>query len=371
MGNLFSTASATSEHLPLLPSLLRDDVVNWDLVRRVLRENPEQARLYAHGVDNSLLFTAVVRSAPPDVVQSLMNSDEDAIDQVSSTGETLLHAASSSDSLVPLILSHRPGFAKSTDSKGRLPLHLTRSASAAKCLIKANPTGLLQRSGELGSLPLHHVLLHHEVQSDLLRLLVKEATPLIPNCGILARNKRGQTPLGLLVEHLERDLVDSLWDVLLDWLQKLPRAQEAPNLHTLIDCGCCNSHALMQKALQHFGDDVWARDKLGRTALHIASLNVQCGDKALDALIRANPRAPRMTDNDGRLPIDLAAETPNTRPYALALLMKGEPRALNTRDLHNRQYPFQTSAMSAEQSVTNTYVLLRSRPEVLSYYHNP
>jgi ankyrin repeat protein len=178
---------------------------------------------------------------------------------------------------------------------------------------------------------------------------------------------------------------DDLWKVLLEWTRVLKQPQQTTTeLHTLIDYGCCNSLRLMDRALAdlHICAQAEQRDDLGRTPLHVAARCGSCSFEALERLLHANPKAPRMTDNEGRLPIDWAAESPNynTQLRNLSLLMKGEPRAIDTRDLRDGHYPFVSAALSSSTSssssgdqanINTTYYLLRAKPHVLSYFHLP
>ncbi len=369
MGGAQSIDGNMEGNMQALPQLLESEEVDWTLVRECLHRSPEHALLYAHGIEPSMLSRAIKRSAPADVVELLIKCDEDAIHQLSDSGETILHASCNNGAAVRILLERHPDKASIKDCLGRLPLHLSKSPDAAKMLIEAFPQGLAQRSAQWGWLPLHHALSQDTVNPDLLRVLGDQDLYPIAAKGILSRDKKGSFPLKLLRDRLECNLVDDLWDVLQEWIFHLPRA--GPQLHAHVEYGCCKTRSLMEKALQKFVGEAVERDLFGRTALHLAAINGQCDADALEALIRINPNAPRMTDNEGRLPIDVAAESPNTQPHCLALLMKGEPRAVNTRDLMNGYYPFLTSALSPQQNATNTYFLLRARPEVLSYYHTP
>jgi ankyrin repeat protein len=366
MGSSQSTVEETDR--PSLSALVSAEPVDWDLVRQSLHEEPEQACLYAHGVEPSQLLVALNRSAPVDVVELLINSYEDALDHPSPNGDTVLHVACDDEGIVDLVLKKRTQMVQAKDFKGRLPLHLCSNYKAAKQLLKAFPQALSQRSHESGSLPLHHALSRESIDGQLLNVLV-ERTLRLPEGGVLTRNKKGQTPLFLLVKRLEVEIVKDLWKVLLTWIRRLqPNSLE---MHTLIEYGCCNSEHLMNHALKYFSKQACERDHLGRTPLHVAASIGYCSTEALDTLIRANPNAPRMTDNQGRLPIDWAAESPHTQLHCLALLMKGEPRAIDTRDLRDGHYPFLSAALGEQQSINNTYYLLRAKPHVLSYLHTP
>ena len=369
MGASQSSETQRQWNEPSLPQLLGADQVDWTLVRQCLQNTPEQSLLYAHGVEQSMLILAINRSAPADVMEMLMDGDDEAADQLSAHGETILHVACRNSEATRVLLTRHPGKASVKDLFGQLPLHVATHEVTAQLLINIFPQGLAERSGKWGWLPLHHALSREQVEPGLLRILGQnDLSPREVNI-VLSRDKHGKTPLQMLVQRLEMTFVDELWDVLQEWIMRLPRS--GPQLHTHIELSCCRTRPLMAKALEHFADEILERDRSGRTPLHVAAINGQCDADAFEVLIRANPKAPRMTDNEGRLPIDLAAESPTAQPHCLALLMKGEPRAVNTRDLMNGYYPFLTSALSPQQNATNTYFLLRARPEVLSYYHTP
>mmetsp|Transcript_1551 Transcript_1551/g.2120 ORF Transcript_1551/g.2120 Transcript_1551/m.2120 type:complete len:373 (-) Transcript_1551:672-1790(-) len=356
---------------PSLSSELSNETVNWETVRQIVREEPEQACIYAHGLEPSQLWVAVSRSGPTDVVQLIYEAYEDALDDTHPSGQTLLHLAvqqNEPEEIVEFILKHRPSMTQFQDQKGRLPLHLCTNAATAGKLIHVFREALYQRSKYSGSLPLHYALTRQQVMdTQFLQVLVPERRT------ILSRNKKGHTPLQLLVEKLENDFNEDIWEVLLGWIQILEppdkNSVQTTMLHTLIEYGVCSSEHLMNRALQEF-PYAYKRDQRGRTPLHVA-VSTDVNAQALEILLRANPKAPRMTDNEGRLPIDLAAESSRIPLKGLAMLMKGEPRAIDTRDLRDGHYPFVSAALEDKGSVNNTYFLLRAKPEVLSYFHNP
>ena len=198
-------------------------------------------------------------------------------------------------------------------------------------------------------------------------------------------------------------------------------------LHTLIELGCLMSRPLILQAVRHdLTHQTLLRNKQGKTPLHIAAASTQrviqredqfhshqqdqqvdddntfpisttpgattIEDFLISTLIEQNPQAPRMTDFEGRLPIDYAAECGKTCIQGLARLIQSEPRAVDTRDLRDHNYPFISAALSngdnvgssssptassssppsyTTNSLSATYFLLRAKPHVLSYYHTP
>jgi hypothetical protein len=376
---------------PPFSQLFESDPVDWNACAQSLEECPEQALLYAHGgVEPSWVWRAIQRGAPEDIIQRLLDCDRDAVDQISHRGgSTLLHLAAlqqggtttttSTAPILRIILQRRPGLVAMPDQMGRLPLHRYAGTDpiGASVLLEAFPRGLWKRSKDSGALPLHVALdpphppeQEQSISVDYVRVLTSPSSGCTAKM-ILTRDKRGRTPLDLLLQRLRQNLQDSLWILLQDWIARFFVRPDSPLLHACIEVGGCQTLPMMQRALDDYASDLYRWDALGRSPLHLAGLNGQCDADSLACLMEANPKAPRMTDHEGRLPIDIAAESPDTQPHCLAMLIRGEPRAVNTRDLRNGYYPFLTSALSHQSSLNNTYYLLRSRPEVLSYYHTP
>lgn len=440
MGSSQSSSSFSSPPLPNVPlvsELLEANPIDWEACHRSLQACPEQAFLYAHGgVEPSIVWKAIARQAPHDFIRRLLEIETDenedsmmccssVLDQVApQTQSTLLHLAAShatDPNVLALLLQKRPQLAMARDVKGRIPLHVccadhpdpvrilsvlvneddtdsSSSSSSSRTLLSA-------RTSLEGALPLHLALTRtNENEEDdeedeyakdaqlasLLPFLVpstlhKDAAKSI----LLARTKRGQSSLHLLIQRLrllgrnqnKNNIHPDLYRILQDWIRIVKQDDSIPMLHANIQYGTCVTLELMQHALKTYpihnhndnhNEKSSLYDTQGRTPLHMVALYGQesCQTDALEYLIQANPKAPRMTDDEGRLPIDIAAESSTSwTSQSWRLLIQGEPRAVHTRDLARKMYPFVTSAFSHQSNLNNTYTLLRSHPEVLSYYH--
>jgi len=278
----------------LLPRLLDADPVDWPVVRECILTCPDQCRMYCHGAEPSLLLRAIRRSAPVGVIELLDINDEDAKDQISPASETILHAAANDPELVRYFLKRCPEQASMSDDLGRLPLHRSTNVEAARRLIDVYPKALRHRSGKFGRLALHEALLQDRIDPDLVRTLSRESGLETRASGcVMSRDKRGRTPFRLLLDSLEREFVDEQWNVLHEWICR--QWHTGPDLHVHIEHGGTKSLRMMEKALKAFPNQIVERDKFGRTPLHVAAFNGQCDADALEALIRENPRAPRMT----------------------------------------------------------------------------
>ena len=114
------------------------------------------------------------------------------------------------------------------------------------------------------------------------------------------------------------------------------------------------------------------RDALGRTPLMIAASSMRRSNSAqvVHELLNESSghgKAARITDKEGRLPIDAAGEMGHDERVR-DLLAKAEPRAVDTRDLRDRMFPFMTAAAGEQSDVTAVHRLLRSTPHVMVYF---
>jgi hypothetical protein len=169
----------------------------------------------------------------------------------------------------------------------------------------------------------------------------------------------------MIADDSGEEVIGDYWTLLIEMVQ-LVRGDE-PELHSMISLAC-PVHVLLH-GLKQFPDELSQRDSLGRTPLHIAatlSPQFPSCETIIAALIQLYPEAARMTDTEGRLAIDLAAEHGHSGEV-MELLVHAEPRAVDTRDLRDKFYPFLAAALHA--NVSTTYYLLRAKPHVISYFN--
>lgn len=358
-----------------ITDILGADVVDWDLASRALREDPDCACLYLHSVEPSQLQVALSRSAPPAVVSLFVDAYEDALFHSDRDGSTAAHSCvdSTTDCYegLQILLQRNPSLALQCNKMGRLPLHMNvLDAQAAQLLIETNPPGLRQRDIK-GRAPLHYALSQEEIEINVVRVMVNELQD-----KVLMRDKRGTTPLDLLIKKLGNYCDEDgetlsregllLWDTFVDILRWVIDPDESSTeLHKILDLRC-PLHVVLH-ALKVFPQQVSQRNARGRTPLHIAAIRQDSG-AVITKLVSMYPPAARMTDEEGRLAIDLAAEHGKDSGVMEALIC-AEPRAVDTRDLRDKRYPFISAAMGDHETVATTYYLLRAKPHVISYFH--
>jgi ankyrin repeat protein len=262
------------------------------------------------------------------------------------------------------MLQHQGDLVSRRNNEGKLPLHLhVRDAEAAKLLLQRHPSGIKQRDFR-GRTPLHCALSEDEIHMGLVRVLLDAL-----DGNVKMRDKGGMTPIFLICQKLgsflkenrDDEFTQDLWQLFLDMI----RNEASPELHTILCLEGCPT-SIIGKTLQHFPTQAFERDSLGRTPLHIAVM--YCKAPVISLLANFYPPAARMTDSEGRLPIDLAAEY-GTDSEVVSTLIRAEPRAVDTRDLRDKRYPFLAAALSERSTVSTTYELLRAKPHVISYFN--
>ena len=189
---------------------------------------------------------------------------------------------------------------------------------------------------------------------------------------------------------------DVLWEILTLLIQSTTPATASLEpflmVHTLVSLHC--PAIVIQEALRRFPQQAVQRDAQGRTPLLLAvallknapttATNNKTSNVILDQvdddertaviceLLRGNAAAAaRMTDAEGRLAIDLLSEQGIYNVQLFEAMVRAEPRAVDTRDLKNKQHPFLTAALAGEKSnVASVYHLLRAQPHVIRYFLN-
>ena len=371
----------------------------WTRILRRLQQVPAEAACYCHTVDPSPLLQCLTapsqdEQVPVEVIRAFLGAYEDAIFSSDAQGVTPLLAAAQREMEATNVLLQANTFAAhQPDKKGRLPLHFVRAdVAVAKSLVKTCPSAVTKKDQE-GRLPLHYYSelkraeAESETQSDdsrierqlsvpvpeIARLFLQEAPPSVTDI-VLQKDKKGVTPLELLYKSISYlldkqkahpvDDIEKLWEILTLFVQSTnTTAPATPLLHALVSLHC--PAIVLKEALRRFPAQALERDAQGRTPLLVA---VELLDSHSDTqaqavvceLLQSNPRAARMTDKEGRLAIDVLTEKPyNEQVYDL--IVQAEPRAIDTRDLKNKQHPFLTAAMAGNSD--GVYHLLRAKPQ--------
>jgi ankyrin repeat protein len=315
-----------------------------------------------------MLQIALAKSPPTHVVASFIDAYEDSLAHSDQDGNTVAHACVDNMpdcyGALNIMLQHQDDLGSRCNNEGKLPLHLhMRDAEGTKLLLQRHPSGIKQRDVR-GRTPLHCALSGDEIHVGVVRVLLDALEG-----NIKMRDKSGITPIFLLCKKLDSSLEENredeatqeLWQLFLDMI----RNESSPELHTILCLEGCPT-SMIRKALQQFPSQACERDVLGRTPLHIAV--TYCQAEVISLLANFYPPAARMTDSEGRLPIDLAAEYGKDSEVVSALI-RAEPRAVDTRDLRDKRYPFLAAALSERSTVSTTYDLLRAKPHVISYFN--
>lgn len=374
---------------------------HWELICRRLQRHPEEAAAYCQTVDPSPLLRAST-SGPVAVIRAFLDAYEDAAFHADRHGVTPLQAAigkaGSSHEIVRLLLEANPGAASHADKTGKLPLHFVKGdASSAECLLEAHPSGAWAKDEE-GRLPLHYFCEstgeqegnQEETRSqqaslpnpDIARVLLRAMKSSTTNNPILVKDRNGLTPLDLLYQSLATILkerqpddndsrLDTLWQVLFILAQSA--ASTTPKfqiVHSLVSLHC--PALIMTEALRRFPQQAVERDAQGRTplliAVHLLDHESE-GPAVICELLSNNAAAARMTDREGRLAIDALAEKGIYNEALFEAMVQAEPRAIDTRDLKNKQHPFVTAALAGDKSnISSVYHLLRAKPHVMRHF---
>jgi ankyrin repeat protein len=399
MGILFSFTSEQEiigDSLDTLLEIPDEEEIDWDAVVERLAASPEEASLYCHGAEPSPLLLALSRKKKPptNVVQAFLDAYEDSVFHKDASGRNVLHEAVHDQiecaATTFLLLRLNSDSASQADESGMIPLHQSiRDEEAARLLLRSYPEGVCSRE-QHGKLPLHYAVDGDNTSPGVVRLFVKEGQKqnLGTNTdgGVLIRDRQGITPLKVLLDNIARNFKQDkisgkqlpltvegaqLWEALTFMVQTVfPKQQPFRLLHSVVELEC--PPVVVSYALSCHPEQALVRDDQGRTPLHIAASLPSISPEVIYGLVHSeygHPMAARMTDSDGRLPIDLAAEHGRDYSDDVECLLKAEPRAVDTRDLREKMYPFMTAAMSESHNINTIYSLLRAKPHVLSYFN--
>lgn len=327
---------------------------------------------------------------------------------------------------VKLLMDYNPeGVSQTTTQSKMLPVHHVRSnGEIATLLLKAYPQGSIA-TDVVGRLALHHVCSgeyvrrpsttseqqdedveqeanNEQADEDTIRLaltcpdVVTELVSVarqegIADGGILTKDSTNKTPLDLLCEEIAGEINDAqqadkkandsshrvatLWKSL-EFMVRAVSSQDSTSdgeytfrmVHAVIALNC--SPAIVAHALSLHPEQAGERDSKGCTPLTLAALSLEKVHPAvICTLLKEYPEAACMTDADGRLPIDIIAESSKYDEELWEALVKAEPRAVDTRDLRDKMFPFMTAAVGDKSNMNSVYRLLRAKPHVLSYFN--
>ena len=375
-------------------------------VVRSLLEAYDDAACFADENDDTVLLRSLMngRTALSD------NDDEEAdASGPADANALLILAANSMAASVP------------SGATGRLPLHHAASVSTASALVREHPAGMAARDGR-GRVPLHWSVdpdgRRGGVSPALVELLIREGKKRAVHTadevregkcsarddatgeetrggsrcqcgGIMLADTSGKTPLDLLCdrivetyEHDEKDgrllpltaVGERQWEALLMLITHGTKAESRERfsvVHQVVELGLPSP--VVAHALRTNPTHAIQRDALGRTPLMIAASSIRRSNSAevVHALLNesghGSAKAARITDREGRLPIDAAGEMGHDERVC-ELLAKAEPRAVDTRDLRDRMFPFMTAAVGERSDLTAVYRLLRGTPHVMVYF---
>jgi len=423
MGAFWSLLEPPERENRSLLALLNENTVDWEAVCNRLRHEPEEAAAFCHSIDPSPLTRSLLLQNPPvslAAIQALLDSYEDAVHYCDRNGTTPLQAAiqgtttlrpeflqeNQRHAIVQLLLRANSQALQQKDIHGRLPVHFARTLSdVTEILVRAYPEGARHVDAQ-GRLPLHSCVEHAMGRSPsedgddnetptlaatnlkVVKILVETGLNLnLPQGGVLSKDKHGTTPLDLICQEIQACVeqqespeqqhhLDQLWEILCLFVQttcspedpQVPPPQPFRLVHALVSLFCPAS--VVSQALLRHPEQARERDHLGRTPLMIAAASIEKTEpKVICELLKCNKDAARMTDADGRLPIDLAAENGVYNEELWEALVMAEPRAVDTRDLRDKNFPFMTAAIGNKSNVNTVYRLLRTKPHVVNYFN--
>jgi len=376
----------------------RNTTLPADLVRLFL-DSYEESAYDTPSSGETLLFLAAYGASlrvednidddSLEIIKLLMQFNPEAASQSTSQSRLLpVHHVRGNPGIAEVLLSAYPQGALSQDAAGRLPLHHCCSGDHVRGIAsQQHENDNNEEPGEeeeqedaerdTNATSPRLALTHPEVVSGLIQAAEQHE---LKDGGVLMQDRESKTPLDLLCEEICGELNDNessdsssrvarLWKSLVIMVHAVPQEDETFRMvHAVIALNC--SPAIVAHALTLYPEQAGQRDSKGCTPLMLAALSLDTVHPAvICTLLQFYPEAACMTDVDGRLPIDIIAESSKYDEELWEALVKAEPRAVDTRDLRDKMFPFMTAAIGDKSNMNSVYRLLRAKPHVLSYFN--
>lgn len=352
---------------------------DWEGTRRRAVSHPWDAQYRAFSESGSTpLHLTCLYQAPVDVVRKVLDAHPSAIVATDTEGWTPLHVA----------------FLYGVHDKASLLL-IRRGGAVAAAM----------QSFLVGS-PLH-VACRHRVSTRVLRELIKTNPAMVR-----VANKSGAKPAKILWMEFAKDpanerivqelgtkssRIDASDPNIVSFVKRIQLLLNAATGRDIMDSTLSISihemMALQSKlglslviplAVQLCSKQLSAIDNNGNLPLHIAASTPVSWNEpkyvlfrneidTIDVLVQHHPSAARIANGDGRLPLHLSLEQgKRTWNSGVGSLIKAAPQSVTTRDVKTHMYPVQlaaaqTSGEDDKESLETIYNLLLAWPAVLQH----
>lgn len=278
--------------MSLIVDLLKQDVVDWLEINRILKDNPN---IVKDSNDTELLFVAIDKNTPIDTLMLLIESWPELINvQIKAYGGLIHHRAiekNASYDVCKLLIEKYPDGLKQKNSSGYTPLMLgvynNTSLQIIKLLIDLDQTGVQIKNNQ-GSTSLHLALANNNCPIEVIKVLI-ESFP--GACQV--KNYDKCIPLHTVqFKNISTEIVKMLIDA---------------NLSSLNE-----------------------KDGYGRIALHLA-VEQNASLDVINLLISSSPDSPKAKTNHCLLPIHVAIEK-GVRCDILKVLLEAYPEGIKSKN---------------------------------------
>ena len=282
-----------------------------DVIEFLLESYPDSVRQLNEDSETPL-HVAIFRGASDAVVNMLFDVYPDVATQKNEAWCTMLHHATRfgrSDAVVTKIFEANPGAASQRDDSGCYPLHFAAKFSEVlvSMLLEAcpeaastacNKTRAVDRGINTNQFPLHRAAATKGASEAVVKIIFDAYPP-----AAMQKDDHQQFPLHLAAENGASVAVTN---ILLEAYRNAVREKDR-NDNTPLHCAVENENsteAVVMLLLDANPDAAKQKNYFGATPLHMAvnskSLTV------VTAMVDACPDATRVTDESGKLPINLA-----------------------------------------------------------------